>query len=141
MGEGESLIGGFAGGLLSRGLHIGYGIYFTTRRLIGIDLGKNGGGAIGGTMGGFIQGELMPKLSQEQSERIIAQLNQMKDFDVEKNQIGRLEIYKPGMLGTGQIVIRTANGDSIKITLRNKIAYDRLISLAQAFGPELVGHT
>ncbi len=34
-------LGGFAGGFLARGLtHIGYGIYFTTSRLIGIDLAR-----------------------------------------------------------------------------------------------------
>jgi len=54
MENSETFLGGFAGGFLARGLtHIGYGIYFTTSRLIGIDLGANGGGALGGTLAGF----------------------------------------------------------------------------------------
>jgi len=41
MEDSEMFLGGFAGGFLARGLtHIGYGIYFTTSRLIGIDLAR-----------------------------------------------------------------------------------------------------
>ena len=61
-------LGGFAGGFLARGLtHIGYGIYFTTSRLIGVDLGANGGGALAGTLAGFIHGELMPNFLQKKA--------------------------------------------------------------------------
>jgi hypothetical protein len=37
---GEMFLGGFASGFLARGFHIGYGLYFTTNRVIGIDLGS-----------------------------------------------------------------------------------------------------
>ena len=132
-------LGGFAGGFLARGLtHIGYGIYFTTRRLIGIDLGANGGGALGGTLAGFIHGELMPKLSSEESAKTITDLEQMKEFEIEKDQISRIELKKPGLLGTGHIVITPKEGKPEKITLRHRIAYDRLITLTKAFSPEVV---
>lgn len=136
--DGESFIGGFASGFLGRGFHIGYGLYFTTRRLIGIDVGKNGGGALGGTMAGFVEGQLMPKLSPEESEKVIAQLEQMKDFDFAKEQIRSIEVRKPSLLGSGQLVITPAQGSPVKITLRHRMAYDRMISLTQAFGPELI---
>jgi hypothetical protein len=136
--DGESFIGGFASGFLARGFHIGYGVYFTTRRLIGVDLGKNGGGALGGTMAGFIEGELMPKLSAEESDRVIAKLEGMKDFDLLKEQIRRVELHKVGLLGSGHLVIVPAEGGPVKITLRHRTAYDRLVSLTQAFSPELV---
>ena len=132
------LLGGFAGGFLARGLtHIGYGIYFTTSRLIGIDLGANGGGALGGTLAGFIHGELMPKLSLEESAKTITDLERMKEFEIEKDQISRIELKKPGLLGTGHIVITPKEGKPEKITLRHRIAYDRLMTLTQAFSPEL----
>jgi hypothetical protein len=128
-------LGGFASGFLARGLtHIGYGIYFTTSRLIGID----GGGALGGTMAGFIHGELMPQLSPEESVKTITDLERMKDFEMEKNQISRIELKKPGLLGTGHIVITPREGKPEKITLRHRIAYDRLMTLTQAFSPELL---
>jgi len=139
MEDSEMFLGGFAGGFLARGLtHIGYGIYFTTSRLIGIDLGANGGGALGGTLAGFIHGELMPKLSSEESAKTIAGLERMKEFEIEKDQISRIELKKPGLLGTGRIVITPKEGKPEKITLRHRIAYDRLITLTKAFSPEVV---
>jgi hypothetical protein len=139
LADSEAFLGGFASGFLARGLtRIGYGIYFTTNRLIGIDLGANGGGALGGTMAGFIHGELMPKLSPEESARTIAELEQMKEFEMEKEQINRIELKKPGLLGTGHILITPKDGKPEKITLRHRIAYDRLMTLSQAFSPELV---
>ncbi|OLE91604.1 MAG: hypothetical protein AUF79_03450 [Crenarchaeota archaeon 13_1_20CM_2_51_8] len=139
MEDSEMFLGGFAGGFLARGLtHIGYGIYFTTSRLIGIDLGANGGGALGGTLAGFIHGELMPKLSSEESAKTITDLEQMKEFEIEKDQISRIELKKPGLLGTGHIVITPKEGKPEKITLRHRIAYNRLITLTKAFSPEVV---
>ncbi len=132
-------LGGFAGGFLARGLtHIGYGIYFTTTRLIGIDLGANGGGALGGTMAGFIHGELMPKLSPEDSAKTITDLDRIKEFEMEKDQVSRIELKKPGLLGTGHIVITPKEGKPEKIVLRHRIAYDRLVTLTQAFSPGIV---
>jgi len=136
--NGESFLGGFASGFLARGLtHIGYGIYFTTSRLIGVDLGANGGGALGGTMAGFIHGELMPQLSPEESAKTITDLERMKEFEMEKEQISRIEFKKPGMFGTGHIVITPKEGKPEKIILRHRIAYDRLMTLTKAFSPEL----
>ena len=86
-------LGGFAGGFLARGLtHIGYGIYFTTSRLIGIDLGANGGGGLGGTLAGFIHGELMPKLSLEESAKTITDLERMNEFENRKGPDKPIEL-------------------------------------------------
>lgn len=135
---GEMFVGGFASGFLARGFHIGYGIYFTTSRLIGIDLGSHGGGALGGALAGFIEGQLMPSLSPEESARVIEELDRIKEFDMGKDQIRRIEIKKPGLLGSGHLEITPNNGKPVKITLRHRIAYDRLMTLTQAFSPEIV---
>lgn len=137
----ESFIGGFASGFLARGFHIGYGVYFTTRRIIGIDLGRNGGGALGGTMAGFIERELMPKLSQEENDKVIGMLEGMKEFEFLKEQIRRIELHKVGLLGSGHLEVVPTQGNPIKITLKHRIAYDRMNSLAQAFGPELLSQS
>ncbi len=139
MANGEMFLGGFASGFLARGLtRIGYGIYFTTSRLIGIDLGANGGGALGGTLAGFIHGELMPNLSPEESAKTITDLERMKDFEMENDRISRIELKKPGLLGSGHIVITPKEGKPEKISLRHRMAYDRLMTLTQAFSPEIV---
>ena len=137
MATGEMFLGGFASGFLAKGFHIGYGLYFTTARVIGIDLGS-GGGAVGGTMAGFIDGQLMPTVSPEESDKVIGQLEGMKEFDMMKDQIIRIEIKKPGLFGSGHITITPSNGKPVKITLRHRIAYDRLIQLTRTFSPGLV---
>src|SRR3989442_3704421 len=139
MEDSQLLLGGFAGGYLARGLtHIGYGSYCTTSRLIAGGLGANGGGALGGTLAGFIQGELMPKLSSEESAKTITDLERMREFEIEKNQISRIELKRPGLLGTGHIVITPKEGKPEKIILRHRIAYDRLMTLTRTFSPEIV---
>ena len=135
---GEMFLGGFASGFLARGFHIGYGLYFTTNRVIGIDLGSGGGGALGGTMAGFIDGQLMPNVSPEESDKVIGQLEGMKEFDILKDQISRIEIKKPGLFGSGHITITPSNGKAVKISLRHRIAYDRIMQLTRVFGPELI---
>jgi hypothetical protein len=135
---GEMFLGGFASGFLAKGFHIGYGLYFTTTRVIGIDLGSGGGGALGGTMAGFIDGQLMPTVSPEESDRVIGQLEAMKEFDIAKDQISRIEIKKPGLLSSGHITVTPISGKSVKVTLRHRIAYDRIMQLLRAFSPGLV---
>jgi hypothetical protein len=138
MVSGEMFLGGFASGFLAKGFHIGYGLYFTTNRVIGIDLGSGGGGALGGTMAGFIDGQLMPTVSQEESDKVIGQLEGMKEFDITRDQISRIEIKKPGLLSSGHITITPTNGKPVKISLRHRIAYDRIMQLTRAFSPGLV---
>jgi len=96
--SGEMFLGGFASGILAKGLHIGYGSCFTANRVIGIDLGSGGGGALRGTMAGFIDGQLMPTVSQEESDKVSGQLEGMKEFDIARDHISRIEIKKPGLL-------------------------------------------
>jgi hypothetical protein len=134
---GETFIGGFAGGFLEKGFHVGYGLYFTTERLIGIDMGSHGGGALGGTLAGFIKGELMPSLSPEENAKVIADLAGMKEFDIGKDRIHFIELKRPG-LGVGHMTITPNDGAAIVVKLRHRTAYDRLVQLTQAFGPELL---
>jgi len=46
----------------------------------------------------FIHGELMPLLSPEESAKTIADLERMKEFEIEKDQISRIELKKPCLL-------------------------------------------
>jgi hypothetical protein len=141
--SGETFIGGFMSGLLSRGflgMRVGYGMYFTTARLFGVDPGRHGGSQLTGTMAGYIEGELMPALSADDNAKVIAELDRVKDFDVAKDQIKMIEVKNAGSwgYGLGRIMIVPVSGRSISIQLRNRVAYDRLVQLTQAFSPDLV---
>ena len=97
MMSGEFFVGGFAGGFLARSLRIGYGIYFTTNQVIGVDLSKGPAGFLGGSMAGYVDGQLMPKLPPEESEKVITELDRAKEFEMAKDQIASIEIKKPGL--------------------------------------------
>ena len=106
MEEGEEFIGGFAGGFLAKGASTGYGIYATTRRIIGVNVVKVGARSfLGGGMAGLVKGELLPKLAPAESAAVIAELDEKKDFDVRKDQVSRIEVNAPGLFGSGHLVI------------------------------------
>ncbi len=134
---GETFIGGFAGGFLEMGLHVGYGLYFTTARVLGIDLTSPQGRGLAGTMAGLVKGELMPRLTPEENVQTIAWLDGMKSFEIGKDRIRSVVLKRPGF-GTGSLTFTTASGAPVTIKLRHRTAYDRLVPLLQAFGPELV---
>ena len=130
-------------GFLARGFlgsQVGYGLYFTTARLFGIDPGSHGGSELTGTMAGYIEGMLMPKLSEDENARVIAELDRVKDFDLAKAQIKQIELRSPGSfgIGFGHVKIVSQQGVSRRIVVRSRIAYDRLVQLVQAFSPELL---
>jgi len=137
--DGEEFVGGFAGGFLARGLCPGYGVYATTKRIIGVTLTSTPARSfLGGALVGLVQGELMPKLSSDDSARVIQELDQKKEFDLKKDQISKIEIKRPGLLSTGRMVIISKAGDKTRISLRYRIAFERLRDLMKAFYPEVV---
>lgn len=139
MEEGEQLIGGFAGGLLAKGASTGYGIYATTRRIIGVNVATVGARSfLGGAMAGFVHGELVPQLTAAESAPVITELDANKDFDVQKDQIARIELKGPGLFGSGHLAIRTMTGEDTRIRLLHKVAFERMRDLVQAFDPDVV---
>lgn len=140
----ETFIGGFMSLLLSRGVFFGprggYGLYFTTERLIGVDPAAHGGSELLGTVAGYIDGALMPTLSEEENAHVIAQLDQVKDFDLPKESIRQIELKKPGShgVGFGRIDIVPTSGRPRSLKLLGPIAYDQLVQLTQAFSPGIV---
>ena len=139
MEEGEEFIGGFAGGFLARGGSTGYGIYATTRRIIGVNVVKVGARSfLGGGMAGLVKGELLPKLAPAESAAVIAELDAKKDFDVRKNQVSRIEVKGPGLFGSGHLVISTMAGEEARIRLLHKVAFERLRDLMRVFDPEVL---
>jgi hypothetical protein len=139
----ETFVGGFMSGFLSRGLlgsRVGYGFYFTTVRVFGVDPGAHGGSELTGAMAGYIEGQLMPSLSDDENARVIGELERVKDFELAKEQIQAIKLKKPGRLriGFGRVSVVPINGKTLSIQLRHPIAYDRLVQLTQAFSPDLV---
>ncbi len=78
----------------------------------------------------------MPKLSPDDSARVIQELDQKKEFDLKKDQIAKIEIRSPGLLSTGRMVIISKAGEKTRITLRYRTVFERLRDLMKAFYPE-----
>ncbi len=138
MEAGEEFVGGFAGGFLAKGSSVGYGIYATTSRLIGVNVVKVGPRTfLGGVMAGLVHGELLPKLAPADSAAVIAELDEKKDFDVRKDQISGIELKSPGLFGSGHLVISTTAGEGARIRLLHKVAFERLRDLMEVFHPDV----
>jgi len=77
MEQGEQFLGGFAGGFLAKGGTVGYGLYASSKRLIGVNVVKVGARSfLGGQMAGFVNGQLIPTVSADESARVIAELRE-----------------------------------------------------------------
>ncbi len=80
----------------------------------------------------------MPKLSPDDSNRVIQELDQKKEFALHKDEISQIEIKKPGLLSTGRMIITSKAGEKTHISLRYRVAFERLRDLMRAFYPEVV---
>ncbi len=135
MVQGEQFLGGFKGGFLGKGATVGYGLYATTRRLIGVNVVKVGARSfLGGQMAGFVGGQLIPTLSADEGARVIAELDEKKEFDVRRDQISRIELKSPGLFGFGHMIITAMPQQETP----HKEAFQRLKDLMQVFYPEVL---
>ena len=131
--DGEQFLGGFGSGFLARGFAAGYGVYTTNLRLFGV---HDPTPVSGGHLAGLVDGELMPKLSPEENVKVIGILDAKKDFEVSKDQISRIELKRPGLLGTGHMAILPKSGGELKVSIRHRIGFERLRDVMQVFYPE-----
>jgi len=152
----ESVIGGFAssdivrqgGGLAA----MGYGIYVTNRRIVGVKTataskelaGKVAGAVIGGLVGGRLGAQvasrvLGDKMSTDESRRILEELEKSKDFEAYKQDISIMELKSPGVvsaLAFGRLLITMKSGNPIVIGLSSQEVYEKLKPLLRSFHPQ-----
>jgi len=136
----EEYLGGLSSGrMLKAGGIAGYGIYATTKRLIGVKsrraLLKQLAGA---PIGGMVGAALGARLSRDESARVISDLEQKKDFEVPRGNISRIELKKPSFVHRGHLLINTISGEPVKILLADKGDFERLVQLMQAFRSDVV---
>ncbi len=135
----EEFLGGFAGGFMARAGVIGYGIYATTKRVFVVNLRKTDPRHfLGGAMAGFVQGQLMPRRSTDESAKVIQELEEKEELDVDKGQIARIDLKSPRLFSKGDIVITPKTGEQIGVKLLHKTAFERFRELIQVFYPEVL---
>src|SRR2546428_13561420 len=109
----EEYLGGLESGrMVKAGGIAGYGVYVTTRRIIGVKsrraLFKQLAGA---PLGGLVGAALGARLSRDERVRLISELEQKKDLEIERNDISGIELKKPSFTHRGHLFISTFSGD------------------------------
>jgi hypothetical protein len=146
--EDEIYVGGMTSANLKKGHMSGYGVYATSRRIIGVKKRKGvfGGhllaSALGGRAGTFKGSILRPALAQaftkDESAKQITDLEKDKDFEINKEDISYIEIKKPGTFHRGHIKIMPAQGKEIEISLGGREEFEHMRDLLGAFLPGAV---
>lgn len=134
----------YLGGFTSANLHLkgrgvssmGYGIYATSRRLIGINSKKGLLQAVGGFVGGATGAAMVIAGRDEYSAKTIAELQEKKDFEIWKEQISAIQISRPHFPRVGGLNIVLVTGESVTITIADKREYESVRGLMAVFFPE-----
>lgn len=130
----EVFIGGVESSKLGKGMLWGYGMYVTSRRLIGVrKLAKAAMAGLLRDYGGWVT-------SEEKSDVLIKELEGMKkDFEIFKEDISQVEMKKPSALwGGGYLKIIPEAGGEIKIKIGPGKDFERLKAIFEKFKPEVL---
>ena len=159
----EQYFGGLmAGGLKKRGnLAGGYGIYFTSQRIVGVKTSRwfivvlivaalaGIGGAVGiavlvGTspaLGYFIGFPIIAAIIAWGQRRLrfqdpisVEELDRRKDFEIRRDNISAIDLKKPGVVKRGRMIVtpKTGKGLTLMITQEPGV-FDRLKGLVTGF--------
>jgi len=135
----EEYLGGFESGRMKKGFILGYGIYATDRRIIGVKSRKAFAKVLAGQLLGGVVGAVVGlKLSKDDSVKLIHELEGRKDFEVPKENVSRLELKKPTHWRRGHIVIVPRSGDPVKILIGQKKDFEEIADLMDLFCREAV---
>ncbi len=135
----------YLGGFTSPNLHLkgrgvsslGYGVYATNRRVIGVN-SKKGLVAALAAVGGVTGLAFAVAGSTDEKRKAIAELDQKKDFDVRKEDVWGIKVRRPHGLTVGYLDITRTTGERIRITIADKPEFNSLRGLMQTFCPERV---
>ncbi|WXG44362.1 MAG: hypothetical protein WED04_10065 [Promethearchaeati archaeon SRVP18_Atabeyarchaeia-1] len=148
MEQEEVYFGGMTSANFKKGHMSGYGVYATSRRIIGVKKrrGVLGGWMVAGLMGGHagtVKGDILRSafaqaFTKDEGAKQIKELEKDKDFEVYKENISYIEIKKPGTLHRGHIKIRPTQGKEIEISMGGHEEFEHMRDLLGAFLPGAV---
>lgn len=149
----ESVVGGLASSDMARPGSLGYGIYITDGRVIGVkkpeQFAKSVGGAIAGAVIGKMLGFEAPwavssalgrSLSSDENTHILGELEKNKDFEAYKKDITLVQLKSPGLVKLGQLAIflRGEKTTNIAVSLRTQKVYEKLKEMFQSHYPQVL---
>ncbi len=133
----------YLGGLTSPNLHLkgrgvssmGYGVYVTDRRIIGVNSQRGLLAAIA-AVGGVTGIAFAVAGATDASTKALAELDAKKDFEVRKEDIARIEVRRPRGIHVGFLDLALASGPVVRVTIADKPEFGSIRDLMRAFAPD-----
>jgi hypothetical protein len=139
----EDYLGGYSSShLMMRGF-MGYAIHVTNKRIIGVPNRSSmfAGMLTTSLVGGLasIGGKFTPKLPSIEGAKQIQELDERKEFEIQRDQVTSLELKRPGFFSRGHLLITPKSGRPIEIEIApGGRDYEIIRNLVKAFYPEAV---
>ena len=149
----ETVLAGLSSADMARPGSLGYGIYITDRRVIGVkkpeQFAKMVGGAIAGAVIGKLIGFEAPwavssalsrNLSSDENLHLLSELEKNKDFEVNIKDLTLVQLKEAGIINPGQLAffVGGAKTTDIAISLRNDKVVDSLKELLKVHVPRVL---
>jgi hypothetical protein len=149
----ETVLAGLSSADMARPGSLGYGIYITDRRIIGVkkpeQFAKMVGGAIAGAVIGKLIGFEAPwavssalgrNLSSDDNLHLLSELEKNKDFEVYIRDITLVQLKEAGIINPGQLAffVGGAKTTDIAISLRNDKVVDSLKDMLKVHFPQVL---
>jgi hypothetical protein len=143
MDEQEEYLDGIESEELARGMIGGYGLYATTKRLIGVSRRKQILEAEFLGLPGTIklwrdEKKEYSKLEKGESQHFIEDLLKSKDFEANKNDIKLIILMRPSRFKRGHLKILLKSGEDISLRLGTRAIFERVGEIMQSFSPGIL---
>ena len=114
----EIVLAGFSSADMVRPGSIGYGVYITNKRVIGIKKPEQFAKAVGGAIAGAVIGKMLGfeapwavssalgrNLTNDETMHLLAELEKNKDFEVDRRDITLVQLKEPFLIDLGHLAI------------------------------------
>jgi hypothetical protein len=150
MEQQEKYLGGITSYWLTRGLIRGYAIHVTNKRIIGVKKRKMAfeEGAFSGPslVGAVVDHKTEKREAREESDlengeggRALEELLKNRDIEIQKTDIYRIKLKKPGKIHQGHLrILLLKSTQEFKIKIGAPYVFERVGQLMRLFYPEVV---
>jgi hypothetical protein len=152
----EYLVGGYSSADMARPGSLGYGIYITNQRVIGVkqpgkfakEVGANVAGALMGAVLGVgvkwsMSSTLGSKLSPQENRALLEELERNKDIELKNRDISLIQLKETFLVNPGQLAffLNGAQKTNITISLANDDTVNNLKELFMEHFPKVLKMT
>jgi hypothetical protein len=149
----ETVLGGLSSADMARPGSLGYGVYITNRRVIGIKKPEQFTKAVGGAIAGAVIGKILGfeapwavssalgrSLSNDENLNLLTELEKNKDFEINNQDITLVQLKETFLINPGQLAffLKGAKTTDIAISLRTDKVVESLKKLLQEHFPKVL---